>query len=180
MELSYAIIICGKIGTGKTTLSKKICLLLNADYISFGDYIRFIADSRNTIQNRTNLQNIGLELIRQHGYSEFVKMVINHFTVRLNGIFLIDGVRDFEVFNVIKGLFDETFLIFIDLSKDQILRNIENRDNIDINTINIALNHTIENKIDNLKEYADMVIYQMPNEQAIEDIASQVLLKFRL
>jgi dephospho-CoA kinase len=170
-ELSFNIIgIAGQTGSGKTTLAKAICQSLNGSLISFGSFVRSEASRQNIIENRANLQLLGENLIKELGYKEFVKRVLNSVDNYNKKILIIDGIRHVEIWKVICSIADKSFLIYLDVSEKTSLERVQKRNGIDISSIKNALSHPMEINTLRLREFADIVFI----ETSIDIMLSQV------
>ena len=58
-EMKAAIVICGRIGSGKSTVSAMLASDLSIQVVSFGDYVRQMARRGGRPDTRSALQNFG-------------------------------------------------------------------------------------------------------------------------
>lgn len=164
------IVISGKIASGKTTLAKRLVTEFNAEYISFGEYIRNEATKQGYKLSRENLQNLGEYLINKNGYYNFVLNVFNYFTNPFqsdNKIIVIEGVRHVDILKEIKKISRTNITIFLDIEKNQLCKNIEHRDSFDSQTLNRFLEHNIEAGVIAIKEHADITLTSLFTENDI-------------
>ncbi|MVM35685.1 AAA family ATPase [Spirosoma sp. HMF4905] len=90
--MNVIIALSGQIGSGKTSISNGLAQLLNWDIVSFGNYIRKIALSKQIDITRENLQNLGESLVRENPES-FCYSVLEQENNWKNKSFIIEGVR---------------------------------------------------------------------------------------
>lgn len=172
------VIISGKIASGKTTLAKKLAEELNAIFISFGDFLRYQSIQNNQEPTREYLQNLGINYISKYGHQGFVSLVFNHFSnlsTNTTNYFIVDGVRHIPIFEEIRKISKKTILIYLDIDKEQLYKNIANRDSFNKETLDKFLTHNVENELDNLKNYAEILIKTLPDISDITRIKESVL-----
>lgn len=84
--------VCGRIGSGKTTLSAELANRLGCPRASFGDHVRAEAQARGLdTGDRVTLQNLGDGLIAQ-GWMRFVLGVLGDVGYQ-SGSLVVDGIR---------------------------------------------------------------------------------------
>ncbi len=116
MILAFA----GKIGSGKTTLAKAVADILGCPLVSFGNYVRTLAQSSGLDANsRKVLQDMGEALIRED-CRRFCEGVLAQAEWTPGNHLVIDGVRHRTILTTIKALVapDEVRLIFVDLDEE--------------------------------------------------------------
>jgi dephospho-CoA kinase len=141
--------IAGKIGSGKSTLSKIIAAELNYKYASFGDHVRKIALAKGISPTRRNLQNLGQQLLNEN-IKQFCLGVLSDIQWRQGQGLIIDGIRHEEIITVIKEIiFPDLFkLIFIKVDDDNIRMARMRIDDSDLKSID---DHPTENQVQSNK-----------------------------
>lgn len=148
----------GKIGSGKSTLSKLVTTRLGWQYVSFGDYVRATAIKLGLdASKRDVLQELGVNLINE-GWDKFCISVLNAANCNIDKPFIIDGIRHHECVITLKRIITpmDFKLIFVDISEtiqEQriIERGIEPLDNlkkIQEHSTEIQVNSFIRNMSD--------------------------------
>ena len=168
-----SVVIVGKIASGKTTLAKEISYRLKATVISFGDYLRYIAKSKGLNPDRNILQALGLEMINTKIPSQFVSDVVEY--CLRNSDFrhdrlVFEGVRHESILNAIKKISHRCIVIYIELDNKQLIENALKREGGDPASIIKFLNHEVESEINDMKEQADVVFFELPSEKDIQKI----------
>ena len=131
----------GRIGSGKSSISKYIAKKNNMKYISFGNFIRQVAKKRGLREERETLQLIGNEMI-QKGIYKFCMMVLDYYDWKPNENVIIDGIRHIEIFNELKSIFSPNTILLVYISTD---KNILLKRNIDRGIIDNTHLQEIEN-----------------------------------
>lgn len=149
----------GKIGSGKTTFSKSFAEQINANYASFGDYVREIAKNEGLdVYDRSVLQQKGVELIQILGWDKFCASVLACFEGCRKGHIVIDGIRHVEAVDALKRIFfgEDVYLILLEISDDQaVKRQIARSGHV---ASFAELNHSTEQSYAKLKEVASLCL----------------------
>jgi cytidylate kinase len=161
--------IAGQIGSGKTSLARELCKRLNAQKVSFGEFVCSEAIRRNIRPDRPALQELGEKLISELGAHNFVRQVLD--TVDVHSIMVLDGVRHIEIWQAICSIAPESILIYLDVPETTRINRLKNRDNLDDDTLGKAMSHPMEVNIPLLKNLASIVFYESP----LDDMLSEVL-----
>lgn len=170
---SFRIIgIAGQIGSGKTSLALELCERLNAQKVSFGDFIRSEALRRNIIPTRPALQELGETLIAELGPCNFVQRVLNSTDIR--PIMILDGVRHIEIWQAIRSFAPRSILIYLDVAEVTRFERLKGRDNLDDGSIEVAMRHPMEERISQLKSLADIVLLESPLEEMVSEALSRI------
>jgi len=159
--------VSGKIGSGKTTISKLIakqyCLL----YVSCGDYVRYEASLKNISCTRSELQRLGEVLVSNP--EDFVNNLLHYSKWDKIGGLIIDGVRHLEVLFALRNKLAPKKLKLIYIQSEGIVgiqrKKIENISDTKVE----SLNHPVERQICLLESYAEIVVNDEnpPDEQLI-------------
>jgi dephospho-CoA kinase len=159
---------CGKIGSGKTTISQLIANDLRIKRVGFGDYIRLQALKKSLEVDRKTLQDLGEDFINENA-KDFCWNVLFQDNWNANSALIVDGIRHIEILEIIKDIIYplEFKLIYIDVSYH--IRK-ERLNNVDINQID---HHSTELQVDNkLKNKADLIV---DGSKSFESIKSDII-----
>ncbi|AIF85380.1 cytidylate kinase [Candidatus Nitrososphaera evergladensis SR1] len=151
----------GRIGSGKSTLSKEISEKMKWRRISFGDYVRSVASDRNLDHSRETLQQLGEALIVELGWKPFCKAVLDFGNWDPSEPLIVDGVRHLEALNAIKDIVypARVALIFITLPEAERLERIERRDGVGRVGLTAVDSHSTESQVGfQLVELADLKV----------------------
>ncbi len=165
--------IAGQIGSGKTSLAMELCKRLNWKTISFGSYIRSEANRRGIKLDRVALQQLGEDLIAELGPGEFVRHVL--YSDKIYPNIVLDGIRHVEIWQAIRAITQKSILVYLDVSEEVRIARLQQRDNLDIDSIKLAMFHPMEKNIPFLRRFADLVLL----DGSIESMAAQVVVSIR-
>ena len=113
------IVLSGQTGSGKTSLARELARKLDANFASFGSFVRSEAIRRGIELDRVSLQNLGQALIHELGPDEFVKEVLIHGQGNGSPITVLDGVRSVEIWRCVQKLVFRNVLIYLDIEVNQ-------------------------------------------------------------
>lgn len=151
------IALSGALGSGKSSVSQALATRLNWPRVSFGGYVRTIADERNLPKGRETLQALGAELLQEMGAKAFCIATLRQAGWKPGMDVVLDGVRHQEVLETLQQL-DRTHLIF--LSADEQTRvsrlRADGRAEDDLSTVE---QHSTEVQVSSvLRELAEYVV----------------------
>ncbi len=93
----------GSIASGKSTLSIEVASSLEWQRVSFGDYVRTVAQSQGLGDSREVLQAVGASLINQ-GMEQFCKAVLAQVNWQPGQPMVVDGIRHAEIIPVLRQI----------------------------------------------------------------------------
>lgn len=112
-----AIVISGLICSGKTTLANHYSNKYHWDKISFGSYIKSIAEKRQVPQNRHNLQHIGYEVFKNNDPRDFLIQVIN-FNKPNSYIHIYDSIRHLDMLSEVQKYYEDALIFYIKVDEN--------------------------------------------------------------
>jgi dephospho-CoA kinase len=104
MLIGQAVVVCGKICSGKSTASRIIGAQLGFDRVSFGELIRRHATASGLDITRVNLQDVGWDLLCSLGPSGILEAAISSSNPSQHGKVLFDGVRNMLVLLEVRAI----------------------------------------------------------------------------
>lgn len=112
----------GPIGSGKSSLSKRVAKSLGWKYVSFGDYVRVVACQRGMGNSREALQNLGTSLIEELGRNNFCRSVLAQVNWTTGEDLVLDGIRHVEILDSLREVTkpSEVSLVFIKVEESDI------------------------------------------------------------
>jgi dephospho-CoA kinase len=165
LRIEKAIIIIGKICSGKSTLTKILLdNLPNAYLVSFSSYIKKYCDEHNISyeKERRILQEIGQDFIENEPIS-FLKKTIKMNNIEKDKVHIFEGVRHEIIFEEIKKISTKSISIFVSESEELRFKRFNERKreidtSVSLNEFREKNNHKVELEIDELKKYCDRVV----------------------
>lgn len=164
----------GKIGSGKSTISKEVANALGWTRASFGDYLRSRAKSSGFEQSREVLQEIGASLI-ENDPKEFCRAVLAHYKWNAGEPLVIDGIRHEEILEALRSLVAplEVRLVFLEVPDNQRLARLQKvNETVAENLAEVELHSTEVQVDDRLKELADL---KLAGTQPVGELVSKVV-----
>ncbi|MBI9013902.1 MAG: AAA family ATPase [Clostridiales bacterium] len=153
------IMFSGKVGSGKTSLSKQLANDLQAEYISFGEYVVHIAKKNDlNHDNRKVLQNIGEEQIRK-GWHQFCNGLLNYNTIVDFKLLVVDGMRHIDCYNTFQEMYpgEEIIILYINIDNSVSLQRQKKLDS-EINYGKNGLHMTEKEVVTTIPYIADLIL----------------------
>jgi len=119
VSLERALVIAGKMGSGKSTAVRAIAEKLGLKIVSFGDLIRAKALERGVQQARETLQQIGHEMLVTGGPRCLLRAALENAGVESGESVVFDGVRDRLVLDEIKAVTNTIVTFYLDVGKSR-------------------------------------------------------------
>ncbi len=171
---SQVICFSGRIGSGKTSVSRAVGSALGAAWTGFGDFVRAIAAEQGfDATSRDVLQELGAKLIDEHGNPWLCAQVIARAEWDRKRALVIDGVRHEEVLDeIIKQVAGHpTMLVHLAFEGSR-----QSPDALDTESRRRAEQHSTERDVlDILPSRADIVVsVDAPLESVVEAVLNFV------
>ena len=166
------LMLSGQTGSGKTSLARELALKLNANFASFGSYVRTVATSRGIGLDRISLQNLGQTLIEEFGPDVFVREVLTLGQGSSDAITILDGVRSVEIWHAVQKLAPGCVLVYLDIEEKERIRRLVERDGLDPASIQWAMRHSMEMSVPELRPHADLILCN----HSINNMVSEIML----
>lgn len=150
----------GKIGTGKTAISECVAQQLGFPRVSFGNYVRSIAQRRGLENSREILQDIGESLV-ENDCRQFCWSVLNQVDWIPGQNLVVDGIRHLKVLNEIRKIVLPSELSLIYVQVDEAIRfsRLKNKPSDDLDYLAQIEKHSTEEQVKKLLlERADLVV----------------------
>ena len=158
--MKAAIVICGQMGSGKSTVAAFLSSELSIQVISFGDYIRYIARRSSRPSTRSALQELGDSLYREIGAQGLLQGALEMAGVNDDEIVIFDGVRHIEVLSEIRRLAGKTVAIYLDASPEERYRRrrCQGSSGLPRQEFDAIDRHSVELEVGDLADLCDFVI----------------------
>lgn len=165
----------GPVASGKSTLSIKLAQTFHWSRVSFGDYVRSIADARKMPKTREVLQAIGTELVTVD-IDGFCHAVIKQASWQHGQPLIIDGIRHLDVLKTLQKLVApmKLYLIFITIDGAVQANRLIEREPYELLALQTLELDATEQQVDTcLKGIADFVVDgNCSVEEATRDITN--------
>lgn len=149
----------GKTVSGKTTASKAISRHLCCPLVSFGGILKEYSIKESLPHDRESLQNLGQKLICDLGYSGFLDWVIDKSPqINQNDTLVVDGFRHHDIYRYFIEIFPRSILIYCSCDRNLQIQRLKERDKINTDQAINIISHPIEQGIEQLREYADIIL----------------------
>jgi len=152
-----------------TSLAMELSKRLNWKPISFGSFVRSEANRRGINIDRVALQQLGEDLIAELGPDKFVRQVL--YSDKINSNMVIDGIRHVEIWQALQSIAPRGILVYLDIPEEVRIARLQQRDNLDAESIKLAMLHPMEKNINLLRELSNLVL----GDGSIELMVAQVM-----
>lgn len=115
--MKKAVVVCGHISSGKSSVINHLSKSYGWDIISFGAFVRQQAEGRNLPSSRQVYQDLGFQLFSGLGPRSFLEEVIEYHQPH-STIHLFDGVRHTAIVSELKKQYDKVFVSYLDVSDE--------------------------------------------------------------
>lgn len=155
-----AVVICGRIGSGKSTAAKFVADEFRIKNVSFGKYLHYLAGLNAGSTSRESLQDLGDREFRSRGAPAFLRDTMRHFAVACDESAVFDGVRHIEMLEAIRQRAGMTVAIYLKLGQTQRMHRARLRDGCSWSheKFLLAERHPAEVGIGKLMEQCDLVL----------------------
>ena len=158
--MKAAIVICGRIGSGKSTVSAMLASELSLQVVSFGAYVRQMAGLGGQPATRSALQNLGDHLYQRLGASGLLQGALEMAGIHNNETVIFDGVRHIEVLSEIRRRARNAIAVYLEASPAVRYQRRRSQGSTDLSWQEFEAidNHLVEAEIGALPELCDFVI----------------------
>lgn len=166
-----AIVVSGSPGSGKSTLANNLAHHLGWLSVSFGQYVRSIAERRQITPTRGNLQELGESLASQ-GWSRFSIEVLNYFGWSRGLGVVIEGVRHIEVFEALQEIIKPMPIkwLFLEVSASELESRLASRGTGEASSEQMQ-HHSTEQQVASFKDTASLIIDGNSSEWEVLEVA---------
>ncbi|MEA5448464.1 AAA family ATPase [Leptolyngbya sp. CCNP1308] len=148
----------GQIGSGKSTLAKATANEFCWPCLSFGHYVRSMAEKRGLNMSRETLQLLGSELVESDP-RQFCESALSELQWQARQPLIVEGIRHVVILNILKEICSPLgfYLVFVTVQKNLHTERILNRDQ-HITPQYIEQDFTEVQVQTQLKQHADLII----------------------
>lgn len=110
----------GKVGSGKSSVSAAVASALGWQRVSFGEYVRGVAQAQQLDDSRLTLQNLGEELLAADARAFCANVLAQAATQSAS--LVVDGVRHEQVVALLRELVAPRPLVHVHLALEETIR----------------------------------------------------------
>lgn len=169
--IGSTICLCGRIGSGKSTIAQELAQMKGVPVFSTGEYVKQIARCEGYKEfGRETLQKVGSILISK-GWDQFCHGFLQYYQWSTGNACVIESIRDIGFYDEIKSIVTplRTYLVFIDICEETRIQRILQRDG----DCNLSYdNHETEAHYKELLRAADIVIR---NDKSPRIVAREII-----
>ena len=158
--MRLAVVICGKIGSGKSTTVAFITSEFGFKAISFGSFVRHMADVKGTPSTREGLQDLGDCLFRSRGSAGLLEDALEYFGVTGDDSVVFDGVRHSDILAGVRQAAETTVAVYLKVNQEERYRRHQARQpsTKSMEEFLAIDQHPVEVGIGGLIEHCDLVV----------------------
>ena len=158
--MKLAVVVCGRIGSGKSTAVDFVAAEFGFKAVSFGRYVRHLAERRGMPSTRDALQDLGDCLFRSRGSSGLLQDALEHYGVNQNDSVVLDGVRHSEILADIRHASEATIAVYLEANQEERFRRHQAQQchGWTLEEFLVADQHPVETGNDKLVEQCDLVL----------------------
>lgn len=169
--MTTVVAFAGQIGSGKSTISRRVAEILNHPYVSFSAAVRVAAAERDIPDDRRSLQELGDALI-SGGWEPFCRKVLDQLgdsTVAP----VVDGVRHIGAVTALRGLVAPLplRLVYLEVPEIERLSRLHSR-GLSPSQIAAADRHRNESELPLVRAAADLVV---SNDEDVDEVSSAII-----
>ena len=190
--MKLAVVVCGRIGSGKSTAVDFVAAEFGFKAVSFGGYVRHLAALRGMPRTRGQLQDLGDSLFKSKGSSGLLQAALEHYGVNSDDSVVFDGVRHPEILADIRQAAEATIAVYLEANQEDRFRRHQVRQCYGwaLEEFLVADQHLVEAGNSKLIEQCDIVLdaalsnalydlYQFDVEKRLNEFKAQALEEFR-
>ena len=170
--MKLAVVVCGKIGSGKSTAVDFVTAEFGFKAVSFGSYVRHLAERRGMPSTRDELQDLGDCLFRSRGSSGLLQDALEHFGVNSDDSVVFDGVRHFEILADIRRAAEATIAVYLEVNQEERFRRHQTRQ-VSGQSLEEFLTidrHPVEAGIGMIIDHCDLVVNAVCSAAIVQEV----------
>ena len=158
--MKLAVVVCGRIGSGKSTAVDFVAAEFGFKSVSFGGYVRHLAAMRDMPRTRGQLQDLGDCLFRSRDSSGLLQDALEHYGVNPDDSVVFDGVRHPEILADIRQAAEATIAVYLEANQEERFRRHQARqcNGWTLEQFLVVDQHLVEAGNSNLIEQCDLVL----------------------
>ena len=175
--MNVALVICGRIGSGKSTAVGYVASEFDCKVVSFGRYVASVAKGSSS-PRREVLQNLGNTLFRTGGAEGLLEGALQFAGVTENDSVVFDGVRHSEILAEIRRRSSNALAIYLEASSNErYMRHRHRQENSEMTFEDFEFldKHPVEEGISHLHAECDLIVdATLPLKTVRESLLSNI------
>ncbi len=157
-DLKTNLIFCGKLGSGKSTVSKGVASRIGAKWNGFGSSVKSIAEERGLLTSRDQLQKLGAQLVIESP-DFFCNRVLAEAGYSSSQVIVLDGLRHESILALLREKLapDNLFCVFVELEEKIRVDRIAKRNGLNEEEVRQLDTHSTEIEVEKLRSVSDFV-----------------------
>lgn len=178
--MKLAVVICGRIGSGKSTAVDFVAAEFGFKILSFGRYIEHVAERCGKASTRDELQDLGDYLFRSRGSSGLLKDALMHFEISGPDSVVFDGVRHLEVLTDIRRTAAATIAIYLEVNREERFRRHRARQacGCSLEEFLIIDGHPVEAGVALITDHCDLVVNAVCSAATVQDVLREHIVRY--
>ena len=170
--MKLAVVVCARIGSGKSTAVNFITAEFGFKAVSFGSSIRHMAALRSTPTTRGQLQDLGDCVFKSKGPSGFLEEALEHFGINSHDSVVFDGVRHLEILTAIRQAAEATIAVYLEVNQEERFRRHRARQasGWSLEEFLIVDSHPVEAGIDMIIDHCDLVVNAACSATTVQEV----------
>jgi dephospho-CoA kinase len=178
-----ALVVCGQICSGKSSVISYLSRIYNWDIISFSTYIKKLAAAKNLPPTRDVYQQLGHQIFTNTVPSEFLRAAITA-SNPVSSVHLFDSVRHLQILEEIRQTYSVTTVIYLRATDEVRYQRFLSRANVGDSILSfedfLRMNkQPVECSITAIADYADLIIDSTNSIETVIERIEQVLQEFK-
>ncbi len=170
--MKLAVVVCGRIGSGKSTAVDLIATEFGLQVVSFGRYVRHLTEQRGVAGTREELQVLGDYLFHSRGSSALLQDALEHYGINPDDSVVFDGVRHPEVLADIRQASEATIAVYLEVHQEERFRRHQTRQpsGSSLEEFLIVDSHPVEAGLDVIIDHCDLVVNAACSATIIQEV----------
>ncbi len=179
--MKLAVVVCGRIGSGKSTAVEFVAAEFGFRAVSFGSYIRHMAALHGAANTRGQLQDLGSCLFKTKGSSGLLNGVLEHCGIKGHDSVVFDGVRHPEVLTAIRQVAEFTIAVYLEVNQEERFRRHQARQasSWTLEEFLIVDSHPVEAGIDMIIDHCDLVVNAACSATLVQEVLRDQIVRSR-
>ena len=159
--MKHAVVICGQIGSGKSTIARHVASQFGLKLVSFGSYIKHRAERLGRPSTRESLQNLGDSLYETMGSAGLLNAVLTYERIDNDDSVVFDGVRHIKILGEIESASAVTTSVYVKVGQSaRYMRYCMREDLFDLSfeAFQVIDSHHVEVGVEELVEHCKFIL----------------------